>query len=89
MADFNTFVRIAVLKAIDEAWVEEVDYLQQLRTLVAGRHTAQRNPVYEYHIAALQSFERMKRDIREVTLRYLLLSEVSYTQKGELEIYFV
>lgn len=88
MEDFNTFVRIAVLKAIDESWVEEVDYLQQLRVLVGGRQTAQRNPVYEYHKAALQSFQRMKRDIREATLRYLMLSEISYTQKGDMEIYF-
>lgn len=88
MDDFNSFVRIAVLKAIDEAWVEEVDYLQQLRVLVGGRQSAQRNPIYEYHKAALQSFERMKRDIREATLRYLMLSEISYTKTNDMEIYF-
>lgn len=88
MEDFNTFVRIAVLKAIDESWVEEVDYLQQLRALVGGRQTAQRNPIYEYHTAALQSFERMKADIREATLRYLMLSEISYTGTNDMEIYF-
>lgn len=88
MEDFNTFVRIAVLKAIDEAWIEEVDYLQQLRLLVSGRQSAQRNPLYEYHKEALRSFNRMKSDIRESTLRYLMLSEISYSHKGDLEIYF-
>lgn len=88
MEDFNNFVRVSVLKAIDEAWVEEVDYLQQLRVLVSGRQTAQRNPVYEYHKEALRSFGRMKGDIREATLRYLMLSEISYNKKGDMEIYF-
>lgn len=86
--DFTTLVRLSVLKAIDEAWVEEVDYLQQLRTVVAGRSTAQRNPIYEYHKEALISFEAMKKDMRAMLLRNLMLSEVSYTPKGDLEIYF-
>lgn len=86
--DFENFVRIAVLKAIDEAWVEEVDYLQQLRTLVMGRSTAQRNPVYEYHKEALRSFEHMKAEIRKAVLRHLMLSDISYNKKGEMAIYF-
>lgn len=88
MVDFNSFVRIAVLKAIDEAWVEEVDYLQQLRLAVSGRQTAQRNPIHEYHKEAFKSFERMKEDIREATLRHLMLSDISYNHKGDMEIYF-
>lgn len=39
------FVRVATLRALDDAWVEEVDYLQQLQSAVAGRTSAQRNPV--------------------------------------------
>lgn len=39
----NDFMRVAVLSAIDEAWVEQVDYMQQLQAAVSGRATAQRN----------------------------------------------
>lgn len=88
MDDFMSLVRITVLKAIDEAWVEEVDYLQQLKTLVISRQIAQRNPVFEYHKEASQAFERMKKDIRESILRQLMLSDVSYNKKKNMEIYF-
>lgn len=88
-SDVASVMRISLLKAIDEAWVEEVDYLQQLRILVAGRQSAQRNVLYEYHKEAEASFQLMKHDIYILFLRYLLLSEVSYTPEGELEIYFV
>ena len=30
------FVRMITLKAIDEAWIEQVDYLQQLRIAISG-----------------------------------------------------
>lgn len=88
MEDFMSLVRITVLKAIDEAWVEEVDYLQQLKTLVISRQLAQRNPIFEYHQEASKAFERMKKDIREAILRQLMLSEVSYNKKDDMEIYF-
>ncbi len=87
--DFETFRQTAVLKAIDESWIEEVDYLQQLRIVVQGRQSAQRNPVYEYHSEAIQSYKRMKRDIKYLALQYLMLSDVSYNKKNKLEIHFV
>lgn len=88
LEDFTTFIRLAVLKAIDEAWVEEVDYLQQLRLLVSGRYIAQRNPIHEYHREAFASFSRMKVEMSKTIFRYVMLSDISYTPKGEMEIYF-
>lgn len=86
--DFEQFQRTAILKAIDEAWIEEVDYLQQLKTVVSARTTAQRNPIFEYHKDALSSYERMKQEVYRLLVRNILLSEVSYNKKGEVEIYF-
>lgn len=88
-ADFRDFERIAVLKAVDESWIEEVDYLQQLRTVATARQTAQRNPIYEYHKEALISYRLMKKEIKKLAFKNLLLSDVSYTDKDELKIYFV
>ena len=45
--NMDKFVRIAILTALDEAWVEQVDYLQQLQVAVSGRASAQRNLVFE------------------------------------------
>ncbi len=86
---FGDFERTAALKAIDEAWIEEVDYLQQLRTVATARQTAQRNPVFEYHKEAYKSYNIMKKEIREQTFRNLLLSEVSFNENGDLQIYFI
>ena len=63
------FYRLSVLKAIDTGWVEEVDNLQQLRTVVSNRSTAQRNPVFEYHKEAERSFKRMQKFVNRLIVR--------------------
>ncbi len=84
----NNFMRIATLQAIDEAWVEQVDYLQQLQYAVVGRSTAQRNPLYEYQRDALESFRKMEKTIRRNIIRNILLSDVSLDTEGQLKILF-
>lgn len=86
--DFQLFQQMAVLKAIDTAWIEEVDYLQQLRILVTGRMSAQRNPIHEYHKEAKLAYDIMIQDIYRLSLKHLLLSQVSYSDWGELRIQF-
>ena len=82
------FVRVATLRALDDAWVEEVDYLQQLQSAVAGRTSAQRNPVFEYRKDALESFGRMEQTVVRNVMRNILLSEVSYDAGGRIQILF-
>ena len=85
----NNFYRIVVLKAIDECWVEEIDGLTQLQTIVASRSTAQRNPLYEYHKEALRSYNAMRHDLYHRITRHLLMSTIDINKKGEKQIYFV
>ena len=82
------FVRVATLRALDDAWVEEVDYLQQLQSAVAGRTSAQRNPVFEYRKDALESFGQMEQTVVRNVMRNILLSEVSYDAGGRMQILF-
>lgn len=82
----NEFMRIAALSAIDEAWIEEVDYLQQLQTAVSGRTAAQRNPLFEYQSDAFESYNKMERRIQENMIRNILLSNVYVDQKRKLHI---
>lgn len=86
--DYIQFERLAVLKAIDECWVEEVDYLQQLRVIAGARQAAQRNPVFEYHQEAFKGYQKMRVAIKRKILQNILLSDVSYTDKGEMQVYF-
>lgn len=80
------FIRLATLQAIDDAWVEEVDYLQQLQHAVAGRSSAQRKPVYEYQKEARVAFEKMKETILRNIVRNILLSNVYVTQDNDIRI---
>ena len=68
--------RLAVLSAVDEAWIEQVDYLQQLTCMISGRSLAQRDPIVEYNKEAYLSFEKMKKRIRLHSVRNLYLSEI-------------
>lgn len=85
---FREFVRIATLTAIDEEWVEEVDYLQQLQSAVGGRSTSQRNPVYEYQNDALEAYSIMAKKVYRNILRNVLLSSVNLDDKGKFTIVF-
>lgn len=80
------FMRVAALGAIDEAWVEQVDYLQQIQGAVAGRAAAQRNPLFEFQKEALESFRKMEFTILENIMRNILLSNVFMDEKRQLHI---
>ena len=87
-AEVANFYRTAILRAIDACWIEEVDNLQQLRTVVSSRSLAQRQPMYEYHKEAFRSYGKMKADVYQKIVKNLLLSSVVKTKKGNV-IYFV
>lgn len=80
------FMRIATLQAIDDAWVEQVDYLQQLQVAVSGRASAQRNLVYEFQSDALESFQKMEKIIKKNIIRNILLSNVYVNAEGKIQI---
>lgn len=84
----DAFVRAAILHAIDEAWVEQVDYLQQLQAVVSGRAFAQRNLIYEYQEDALESFQKMEKMIDRNMMRNVLLSSVEIEEEEQMEIVF-
>ncbi|MCK1239322.1 accessory Sec system translocase SecA2 [Streptococcus uberis] len=86
--DYINFQRMAILKAIDQAWIEQVDYLQQFRILVASRNSAQRNTTYEFHREALLTFQELELRVKQSIIRNLALSMLAYNPKGELVAYF-
>ena len=82
------FQRMAILEAIDENWVEQVDYLQQLQMAIGSQQLSQKNPIVEYYQEAYKGFEAMKRQIRKDMVRNLLLSQVQVTKKGDIISHF-
>lgn len=86
--DFEDYLRLCSLRALDDAWVEQVDYLQQLQYAISGRSTAQRNLVVEYQREAYFSFMRMQKTLKEEIARNVFLSEVEFDQDGKMSIIF-
>lgn len=80
------FLRMMILRAIDDAWIEEVDYLQQLRTGIQGRRYTQRNVMYEYHEEAWRSFKKMRKRIRKEAVRNILLGELVRREDGSVQV---
>lgn len=85
---FGQLQRIAVLRAVDDCWVEQVDYLQQFQTLVVSQGYAQKNPVYEFHKEAFESYKRMNADMNLKIIKNMALSYVNVQATGKLEVFF-
>lgn len=85
-SQMERFMRVSVLSVIDNAWVEQVDYLQQLQAAISGRAMAQRNLLFEFQKEALESFEKMKVTILEGIMRNILLSNIYMDEKRQLHI---
>lgn len=84
----NEFMRVAVLNAVDDAWVEQVDYMQQLQAAVSGRSTAQRNVFLEYQNESFESFGKMQATVYANAMRNILLSDIFLDEAGRLHILF-
>lgn len=85
---FSEYCHLCTLKAFDDSWVEEVDYLQQLQAAISGRSSAQRNLLFEYQREARISFEDMEKSIKKAMIRNILLGEVSFGKDNEMIILY-
>ncbi len=94
MSDFENedqkqeFLQLCILNAIDDIWIEEVDYLQQLQFAIIGRGSAQRNPVFEYSEEAYKSFHNMEDSIKIKMMRNIFLGTPEYDRNKQLNIVF-
>ena len=82
------FQRLALLKAIDTSWIDQVDNLQTLQSVTASRGMAQHNPIYEYQTEAQKSFAQMKTALYRETVRLLLQSEFKVASDGKVQVTF-
>lgn len=85
---FSEYCRLCTLRALDDGWIEEFDYLQQLQAAISGRSSAQRNLLFEYQREARISFEDMEKSIKKAMIRNILLGEVSFGKDNEMIILY-
>ncbi len=67
--------RIILLRAIDEHWMDHIDYMDDLRGSIGLNAYAQRDPVNEYKLVGADAFDAMVAEIRESTVRGVLSVE--------------
>ncbi len=67
-------MRFALLTAVDRAWREHLDAMDDLRDGVGLSSFAQRNPITEYRIAGSEMFDEMIEKIREETVKFMLFA---------------
>lgn len=82
------FKKVIILKAIDQAWVNQLDYLQQLKNMVNGRGMAQHKPLNEFGREARRRFFEMEDEIYLGVFRSLALSELKMNEDGTIELEF-
>lgn len=83
-----SYMRMMTLRAIDQAWIEQVDYLQQLRQVVSGRQYARHNVKYAFHEEAYRAFEKMQMEIRIGMMRNILLGELIPRADGGMRVLY-
>jgi len=60
--------RVALLKAIDDLWIDHIDVLTELREGVSLRGFAQKDPLVEYKQEAFRMFQRLTESIDKQAL---------------------
>ena len=85
---YEKFQSLVFLKAIDEAWVEQVDYLEQLKTVVLERTVAQHKIEYEYRREAFLAYQEMRKQVYLEIIRLFCLSEIETKWDGSMVVQF-
>ncbi|WP_057894766.1 accessory Sec system translocase SecA2 [Lacticaseibacillus brantae] len=83
---FLYFQKLVILKAIDVAWIEQVDNLQELKNITSDRSRAQRDPIFEYQKEAQRSYAVMRDDVADKAVRNLLMSQMVTNPDGTVEV---
>lgn len=83
---YNQFMRIAILNALDNAWIEQVDYLEQLRATIGLRRYSQKNIIFEYHQEAYRAFEKMMDRAKKNIMKNVMLSSIVEEEKGTFTV---
>ena len=73
---FGGLCRRALLRKLDQRWVDHLVYVDHLRQGVGLRGLAQRDPLVEYKGEALDSFRDLVREVYADLLRTMLRLEV-------------
>ncbi len=75
--------RVALLKAVDNKWMEHIDAMDQLKNGIGLRAYGQHDPVVEYKIEGMDMFEEMVNNIKTDTVKILYHAKTNAEMKRE------
>ena len=64
--------RAILLQNVDRAWMEHIDAMDDLKSMIGLQSYAQRDPVTEYRIIGGDMFDAMVSEIRSKTVRMIM-----------------
>ena len=75
--------RIALLKTVDNKWMEHIDAMDQLKNGIGLRAYGQHDPVVEYKIEGMDMFDEMVSSIKADTVKILYHAKTDSEMKRE------
>ena len=84
----NEFFRQVILSAMDACWVDQMDYLSNLKLYVDKWNLAGYESDYVYQQRAYEAFEKMQKNIQNSIVDKLLLSPIHLTKEKKLVVVF-
>ena len=85
---YEHYIQKCMLKAIDSGWIDQVDYLQQLKGNINSWQLGRRNAILEYHRMAFFSYNEMTIEIKRRIVRNICLSITDYDKDDNLIVHF-
>ncbi|PWF99924.1 accessory Sec system translocase SecA2 [Levilactobacillus bambusae] len=82
------YLRLTILHALDNAWIEQVDNLHQLRAITSTRSVGQHDPMATYQLEAVSGFNHMKTLFWRLAVQNIVLSSLHENPDGSFEIEF-
>jgi len=75
--------KVALLRTLDEKWIEHLGNIDMLREGIGLRGYGQKDPRIEFRREAFEEFEGLKRRIRDDSVQFLLRVEVRMGERVE------
>lgn len=85
----DRFYRTAMLKSLDDCWIDQVAYLEKLKSYTEPWSLLQRDSMFVYHEQAFDAFEQMFNKVYQKAVLNLLLSKLSINRKQKMIVEFI
>lgn len=84
----NMYYQQVILTSMDKCWIDQVDYMNKLRTYTSGWANSGRDPDYVYQSTAYNSFKEFWDKVKLDCVERMMFSEIHINKKGQLVVMF-